>query len=69
MTKNDQPFDGEYGLAGPLRKCQQQANHLPANTQMAANSAGLWFAGYFTHPEKKRTQFPQNTVLRVLETA
>jgi hypothetical protein len=45
MRKNDQPFDGEYGLAGPLRKCQQQANHLPANTQMAANGAGLWFAG------------------------
>jgi hypothetical protein len=69
MRKNDQPFNGENGLAGPLRKCQQQANHLPANTQMAANGAGLWFAGYFTHPEKKRTQFPQNTVLRVLETA
>jgi hypothetical protein len=56
-------------MAGPLRKCHQQANHLPAITEMAVNGAGLWFAGYFTHPEKKRTPFPKDTVLRVLETA
>ncbi len=65
MRKNVQPFAGEYGADGPPpEKGKQVANHLPANTQMAANGIALmvsWklFTKKSTPSPLQRTESPQ----------
>ncbi len=52
------------GLAGPHRRGKQEANHLLANGQMAANDPGLMVSQKLFTQKKYPRAFSENTVYR-----